>query len=66
MFFFSLCNQLLGSAGENKQIWDTKNVLFAIIDRENLFNARNEHAEQLLRQNGDLAIEALMSASQGK
>ncbi|KAI0963291.1 hypothetical protein AcW1_000407 [Taiwanofungus camphoratus] len=64
MFFFSLCNQLLGSAGENKQIWDTKNVLFAIIDRENLFNARNEHAEQLLRQNGDLAIEALMSASQ--
>jgi len=66
--FFSMCGELLASApnGEDDRIWKTRIALLVIVDAENLYNVRDEHATHTLRQCGEISVEALKTGWQAQ
>ncbi|KZT06756.1 uncharacterized protein LAESUDRAFT_774312 [Laetiporus sulphureus 93-53] len=62
--FFALCDELLVSDSGHRtaSVWPTRIALLAIVDGEAIYDVRDENATRILRQNSDLAVEALKSA----
>ncbi|GBE78138.1 hypothetical protein SCP_0110210 [Sparassis crispa] len=66
MAFFASCDNLLTEGKESEQLWLTRIALLAVVDSENLYNVRDEHAVQLLKRSGQLAIDVLEFASESR
>ncbi|KAI8995332.1 Urb2/Npa2 family-domain-containing protein [Trametes punicea] len=59
--FYSLCSNLARAGGEG-MYWRCRVSLLEVVEKENLFNSKDDDAKTLLRQDGDLAIDALATA----
>lgn len=70
--FFLSCMALVDQAGasEENKGWETRIGLLEIVDQEMLLGSIGvligEEADAVLRRNGDIALEALVSISQGE
>ncbi|KAL7285691.1 hypothetical protein ACG7TL_000796 [Trametes sanguinea] len=61
MGFYALCSTL-ARAGTDDVSWRCRVALLEVVEKENLFNAQDNDAKALLRQDGDVAAEWLSSA----
>ncbi|KAI0768505.1 Urb2/Npa2 family-domain-containing protein [Trametes elegans] len=61
MAFYGVCDAL-ARAGEGDAYWRCRVALLEVVERENLFNPKDDDVKALLRQDGDLAVEALANA----
>ncbi|KAF9821856.1 hypothetical protein IEO21_00286 [Rhodonia placenta] len=59
--FYAMCDELVTRAGniEPVRIWETRIKCLAIVEEERLHSVGNDSLNQILRQNGDTALEAL-------
>ena len=69
MAFFASCMALVDQTGdaEEDEVWETRIGVLEIVDQEMLFSSIGveSEAEAVFRRSGDVAIEALVSVSQG-
>ncbi|EED81249.1 predicted protein [Postia placenta Mad-698-R] len=59
--FYAMCDELVTRAGniEPMRIWETRIKCLAIVEEERLHSVGNDPLTQILRENGDTALEAL-------
>ncbi|OBZ78847.1 hypothetical protein A0H81_00559 [Grifola frondosa] len=62
MAYYALSNSLLDLNASDERSWRARVKLLEIVETENLFSAKDDEARRLLRQNGDLATEVLVTA----
>lgn len=64
MAFYASCVALARSEDVDLS-WKSRVLLLGIVEKENLLNPRDDDAQMLLREDGDLAVKALASAWDG-
>ncbi|KAI0670121.1 Urb2/Npa2 family-domain-containing protein [Trametes maxima] len=61
MAFHAVCDALARS-GDDQEYWRCRVALLEVVERENLLSLKDEDAKTLLRQDGDIAVQALNTA----
>ena len=65
MAFYSNLSTLTRAGGDD-DFWRCRVSLLDVVEKENLFNPKDDGARILLRQDGDIAVETLNSAHDGQ